>query len=79
MYGYVVLVCMYVCIFGMYLVFLAHQLCTTGKAGLDTTLLAGTGFSSFLHSFLPSSLPLFVELCASAGGGTALEISLAIS
>ncbi len=65
-------VCMYVCIFwGMYLVFLSHQLCTTGKAGLDTTLLAGTGFSSFLPSFLP----LFVELCAPAGGGTALEIS----
>jgi hypothetical protein len=56
---------------GMYLLFLAHQLCTTGKAGLDTTLLAGTGFSSFLPSFLP----LFVELCAPAGGGTALEIS----
>jgi hypothetical protein len=50
-------------------------LCTTGKAGLDTTLLAGTGFSSFLPSFLPPSLPLFVELCASAGAGTALEIS----
>jgi hypothetical protein len=37
-------------------------------------------FPSFLPSFLPSSLPLFVELYASAGGGgTALEISLAIS
>lgn len=74
MYGYVVLVCMYV-FFGMYFVFLVHQLCTTGKAGLVTILLAGTGFSSFLLSFLPSSLPLFVELYASAAGGTALEIS----
>ncbi len=62
--GYVVLVCMYLgFFFGMYFVLLAHQLCTTGKAGLDTTLLAGTGFSSFFPSFIPSFVCWTVCFC----------------